>query len=259
MHHGCDQHLHRDRHDLRALRQRGHQRAHRARRRGRRAGRSRHGCGHRDQRRPARPTRPSAPRSTRPVTSWPMPDTETLEPAPVTAAAKPSERASFRLAAFGAVLVVVLFAGYGIGRLNDSGTASSRRPGRARCGRGRGGPGDGHGGSPADGIRQRAATGDGHGHDADAQGGAAAPHDDTGTAPHVHNADGSVTPAAGGGTTAGAVGRRALRSAASGLTLVAGGDHLRRRARRRRSASRSPERVGRRSRRTRWCTTSRCT
>jgi len=47
-----------------------------------------------------------------------MPDT--LEK-PVT---QDKDRAGFRLAVFGAVLVVVLFAGYGIGRLNESGTAA---------------------------------------------------------------------------------------------------------------------------------------
>ena len=153
-----------------------------------------------------------------------MPDTETLEPAPVTAAAKPSERATFRLAAFAAVLVVVLFAGYGLGRLNDSGTASSRTAGESVPGaaEGQGGPGDAHGGSPAGSDSAAGggtATGDGHGHGADAQGGAVAPHDDTGTAPHVHNADGSVTPVAGGGSTAGeSVGGLALTS--QGLTLA---------------------------------------
>ena len=35
------------------------------------------------------------------------------------------DRAGFRLAAFGAVLIVVLFAGYGLGRLNESTTAAS--------------------------------------------------------------------------------------------------------------------------------------
>ncbi|WP_239162829.1 hypothetical protein [Paractinoplanes rishiriensis] len=35
------------------------------------------------------------------------------------------DRAGFRLAAFGAVLIVVLFAGYGLGRLNAGGTASA--------------------------------------------------------------------------------------------------------------------------------------
>ncbi|WP_433300505.1 hypothetical protein ACQP2F_03330 [Actinoplanes sp. CA-030573] len=39
----------------------------------------------------------------------------------------PGERTGFRLAAFGALLVVVLFAGYGLGRLNN-GTASAEAP-----------------------------------------------------------------------------------------------------------------------------------
>ena len=55
-----------------------------------------------------------------------MPDTDTLDAPVVPAQEKLSERASFRLAAFGAVLVVVLFAGYGLGRLNESGTAATR-------------------------------------------------------------------------------------------------------------------------------------
>ncbi|MGK5680697.1 hypothetical protein [Actinoplanes sp. URMC 104] len=38
------------------------------------------------------------------------------------------ERAGFRLAAFGAVLIVVLFAGYGLGRLNNSTAAASAPP-----------------------------------------------------------------------------------------------------------------------------------
>jgi hypothetical protein len=41
--------------------------------------------------------------------------TEHTDPATV-----PGDRAGFRLAAFGAVLIVVLFAGYGLGRLNES-------------------------------------------------------------------------------------------------------------------------------------------
>ena len=35
------------------------------------------------------------------------------------------ERAGFRLAVFGALLVVVLFAGYGLGRLNSDGVSAS--------------------------------------------------------------------------------------------------------------------------------------
>ena len=38
------------------------------------------------------------------------------------------DKAGFRLAAFGAVLVVVLFAGYGLGRLNNSTTSASAPP-----------------------------------------------------------------------------------------------------------------------------------
>jgi hypothetical protein len=46
-----------------------------------------------------------------------------------TAATAPTgDRAGFRLAAFGALLVVVLFAGYGLGRLNNGGTASASAP-----------------------------------------------------------------------------------------------------------------------------------
>jgi hypothetical protein len=51
-----------------------------------------------------------------------MPDT--LEAAPP-ARAKDDDRVSFRIAAFGALLVVVLFAGYGVGRLNSGGTATA--------------------------------------------------------------------------------------------------------------------------------------
>lgn len=116
-----------------------------------------------------------------------MPETSTLE-APEE---KVSERASFRLAAFGAVLVVVLFAGYGIGRLNES-MPTAAAPVAA---------GDGHGHAAAPGAAQ-----------------GAAPHDDTGTAPHVHNADGSVTPA--GGATAGAGSVGGLTVSSDGLTMV---------------------------------------
>lgn len=116
-----------------------------------------------------------------------MPETDTLEQAP---AEGPADRAGFRLAAFGAVLVVVLFAGYGIGRLNESLPQSSVA------------------GAPV-----ATAEADGHGHAA-----AAADHDDTGTAPHVHNSDGSVTP--GGATTAGAGSVGGLTVTSDGLTLT---------------------------------------
>jgi hypothetical protein len=136
-----------------------------------------------------------------------MPDT--LEQAPPEPT---SDRAGFRLAAFAAAMVVVLFAGYGIGRLNDSVERARATP---------------------------AATGDGHAHDMgvpagphdntggaphDNAGGAPqnntgpAPHDDSGAAPHVHNADGTVTQVSGSGAAAGGVGGLAVTAA--GLTLV---------------------------------------
>jgi hypothetical protein len=103
-----------------------------------------------------------------------------------------SDHAGFRLAAFGAVLVVVLFAGYGIGRLNDSVERAAATPAATP-------------------------TGGGHGHDA---GAAAMPHDDTGAAPHVHNADGTVTQVPGSAGSAEGVGGLAVT--ASGLTLGPG-------------------------------------
>jgi hypothetical protein len=115
-----------------------------------------------------------------------MPDT--LEQA---AAEPKSEQAGFRLAAFAAVIVVVLFAGYGIGRLNNSVEQAQATPATAPT------------------------AGDGHNHGAPAA--ANAPHDDTGAAPHVHNNDGSVTQVAGDGAAA-SVGGLAVTSA--GMTLV---------------------------------------
>ena len=93
------------------------------------------------------------------------------------------ERASFRLAAFGAVLVVVLFAGYGLGRLNN-GTASDSAPPTA----------------PAT---------------APVTGGAMPGMAMSEEQPHSHNADGTVTQ--GGGTTTNAA------AAVGGLSLSAGG------------------------------------
>jgi hypothetical protein len=119
-----------------------------------------------------------------------MPDT--LE---ATTAEAGTDRASFRLAAFAAVVVVVLFAGYGIGRLNNSVEQTRAAP------------------APT-------AAGDGHGHDmaAGMTAGSAAPHDDTGAAPHVHNADGTVTQVAGAASAGTSVGGLAIT--ASGLTLA---------------------------------------
>ncbi|HEU4348522.1 MAG TPA: hypothetical protein VFR35_12130 [Actinoplanes sp.] len=138
-----------------------------------------------------------------------MPDT--LEAAPPAAAEKPSERASFRLAAFAAVLVVVLLAGYGVGRLNESGTGAggSARQAAALA------PADGHAHAPAE--PAGAAGQPGGGQPGGGQPGAVvAPHDDTGTAPHEHNADGSVTPVGGGAGDS--IGGLAVTS--QGLTLV---------------------------------------
>jgi hypothetical protein len=102
------------------------------------------------------------------------------------------QSAAFKLAVFGGVLIVVLFAGYGIGRLNESPAAS---------------------GQPVTPVQP---AGEGHNHG----GGAPAPmpsHDDAGQAPHVHNADGSVTPVVGTGGGSD-VGGLSLTSA--GLTLT---------------------------------------
>ncbi len=107
---------------------------------------------------------------------------------PDPSAQAPSDRAGFRLAAFAAVIVVVLFAGYGIGRLNNSVERAQAAP---------------------------SASGDGHGHDP-AGAAAAAPHDDAGAAPHVHGTDGTVARVAG--ADAGSVGGLAVTAA--GLTLV---------------------------------------
>ncbi|WP_305786055.1 hypothetical protein [Symbioplanes lichenis] len=96
--------------------------------------------------------------------------------------------AAFRLAMFGALIVVVLFAGYGIGRLNNS-VENAATP---------------------------AVTGPA-GHDMAGMA-SAAPHDDTGAAPHVHNTDGTVTQVAGSTSTA-AQSVGGLAVTASGLTL----------------------------------------
>jgi hypothetical protein len=90
------------------------------------------------------------------------------------------DQASFRRAAFAAVIVVVLFAGYGLGRLSNSAQRAQATSAAINNG--------------------VAAT--------------TAPHDDTGTAPHVHNADGTNAQPA----PAEAVGGLAITSA--GLTLV---------------------------------------
>jgi hypothetical protein len=90
------------------------------------------------------------------------------------------DQAGFRRAAFAAVIVVVLFAGYGLGRLSNS----------------------------AERVQATSAALD------NGVASTTAPHDDTGAAPHVHTADGTnAQPAA-----AEAVGGLTITSA--GLTLV---------------------------------------
>jgi hypothetical protein len=86
------------------------------------------------------------------------------------------------------VIVVVLFAGYGIGRLNNSVEQAQAAP---------------------------APTSDGH---SDHGAASAPPHDDSGAAPHQHNADGTVTQVAGAGAAAESVGGLAVTAA--GMTLV---------------------------------------
>ena len=97
------------------------------------------------------------------------------------------DRVGFRLAAFGAVLVVLLSAGFGIGRLTSSAGGSD-------------GAAAGRSGSGAAGTDTGA-----HAHGGDAE-----------TAPHEHHPDGTATTAAdGAGATVGG-----LAVTASGYTLV---------------------------------------
>ena len=109
---------------------------------------------------------------------------------------KQEQGTAFRLAAFGALVVVVLFAGYGIGRLNESVEQAQSTPASTQ-------QTHGHTGTAAQGDT----------------GAAAAPHDDTGAAPHLHNTDGSVTQVAGAGSTA--------AQSVGGLAVTAGGLTLR--------------------------------
>ena len=125
---------------------------------------------------------------------------EPVSPAPqpvrtAPAGAFPADRVGLRLAAFGAVLVVLLSIGFVVGRLTGGpdprGPAAADTNGHTR----EGGHGHGTGGTTS----------------ADA-----APHDEAGTAPHVHNSDG--TAAATAGDAAPSVGGLAVTAA--GLTLV---------------------------------------
>lgn len=95
------------------------------------------------------------------------------------------DKAGFRLAAFGAVLILVLFAGYGLGRLNNS-TASASAP-----------PTTGAGTGASSGAGMAGMTVD------ESQ-------------PHVHSTDGTVT-------QGGATSTMAMGAAIGGLSLSSGG------------------------------------
>jgi hypothetical protein len=107
------------------------------------------------------------------------------------------EKATFRLAAYGALLVVVLFAGYGLGRLKSGTTISASAPTSA-----------------ADSAKIQSGTG---------TSGAATDNSMPGMAmdesePHTHNADGTVTQTAIALPAGSVVGGLSLSSAS--LTLV---------------------------------------
>jgi hypothetical protein len=101
------------------------------------------------------------------------------------------DKTNFRLAALGAVLVVVLFTAYGIGRLSEGGTGSAATPVA----------------SVAAGEQTPGGTG-------------TAVHDDAGTVPHEHGGDGAVTPLGGAGTAAGSEGVGGLAVTSAGLTIA---------------------------------------
>jgi hypothetical protein len=143
-----------------------------------------------------------------------------------------SEKATFRLAAYGAVLVVVLFAGYGLGRLNNGTTSASSPPAATSDGT-NAGPGDSNGGTdtgPGDSNGgANAGAGDSNGAanagaaDAGSGGTSAGQDSMSGMAmdeaqPHTHNADGTVTQTAVALPVGSIVGGLSLSSA--NLTLV---------------------------------------
>jgi hypothetical protein len=108
------------------------------------------------------------------------------------------DKTAFRLALYGAVLLVVLFAGYGLGRLNN-GTASASAPVAAADGStGMGGTGNGGAGTGDSGSMPGMVMDEGR--------------------PHSHNADGTVTQTSVSMPAGAAVGGLSL--SAAGLTLV---------------------------------------
>ncbi|MFC7273545.1 hypothetical protein ACFQS1_06105 [Paractinoplanes rhizophilus] len=131
------------------------------------------------------------------------------------------DRAGFRLAAFGALLVVVLFAGYGLGRLNSETTsASAPTAAAANGGNENGGAANGsngNGGAANGGNGNGGNESGGTGNDGMANGGAMAGMVMDENQPHSHNNDGTV--AQEGTTPVGStVGGLSLSSA--GLTLA---------------------------------------
>jgi len=121
-----------------------------------------------------------------------MPDTLEDRPAiagPGEPRERPLDRAAFRLAAFGAVLVVVLFAGYGLGRLNNGTTSAPSETGAPAAA-----------GSPMPGMPGMAVD--------ESQ-------------PHAHNTDGTSIQAGSSGTMAGSMGASAggYSLSSAGLTI----------------------------------------
>jgi hypothetical protein len=119
-----------------------------------------------------------------------------------------AEKATFRLAAYGALLVVVLFAGYGLGRLNNS--PPTAKTNAAATGTttptGANATGANATGANATGTNGTGAT--------DSMPGMTMDENE----PHTHNADGTVTQAAIATPAGSIVGGLSLSSA--GLTLV---------------------------------------
>jgi hypothetical protein len=111
---------------------------------------------------------------------------ETLTETPPDQAETTGDRSTFRLAAFGAVLLVTLFAGYGLGRLNN-GTTSPPAAGPTTAAAGMAG-------MPGMTVDE--------------------------SQPHVHNPDGTISQ---GGATAATMGSvvGGLSTSAAGLTIVA--------------------------------------
>jgi hypothetical protein len=117
-----------------------------------------------------------------------MPDTlEEIRPTPATRT--PADRTSFRLAAFGALLVITLFAGYGLGRLNSGSNPGNESSGTSN-------------------------------HTGTAAGTAMPGMPINENQPHTHNADGTITQ--GGTTTTMTMGGApgGLSLSADGLTLA---------------------------------------